>query len=230
MQHSVLSPSPDVAPVRRARRLAAVAAGAVVAAVLAMLAVVAVQANFASFAIPAPPTTGVAASAGETDANVPGAGADALEQPFLPAVEDGLITEGTLVTPTDDDVPAIARLDPALLGALREAQTDASADGIRAFQVSSGWRSDAYQRWLLEDAIVQYGSEEVARQFVATPERSKHVTGDAVDIGSSDAQTWLIENGARYGLCQTYANERWHFELATAPGGECPAMKADATS
>ena len=58
---------------------------------------------------------------GETDANVPGAGTDALEQPFLPAVEDGLIAEGTLVTPSDDDVPAIARLDPALLGALRAA-------------------------------------------------------------------------------------------------------------
>ena len=41
---------------------------------------------------------------------------------------------------------------------------------------------------------------------------------------------WLSEHGAGYGLCQTYANETWHFELATTPGGECPAMRRDASS
>ena len=65
-----------------------------------------------------------------------------------------------------------------------------------------------------------YGSEEVARQFVATPDRSSHVTAMRVDIAPVDAQFWLIEHGAHYGICQTYANERWHFELATEPG-EC---------
>jgi hypothetical protein len=46
----------------------------------------------------------------------------------------------------------------------------------------------------------------------------------------SDAQRWLSARGADYGLCQTYANEPWHFELATEPGGVCPEMKADAAS
>ena len=72
--------------------------------------------------------------------------------------------------------------------------------------------------------------KEIARQFVATPERSSHVTGDAVDVVPIDAQFWIIEHGSRYGICQTYANERWHFELATEPGGVCPEMKADAAA
>ena len=148
--------------------------------------------------------------------------------PFTPRHTDGLITEGTVVTLVDDDVPAIARLDPALRDALRQAETDAAHDGV-SFRITSGWRSAEYQQWLLDEAIDLYASEEVARQFVATPDRSAHVTADAVDITPLEAQLWLIEHGAQYGICQTYANERWHFELATEPGGVCPPMMADAT-
>lgn len=150
-------------------------------------------------------------------------------QPFAPTADDGHISDGTVVT-LADDIPAISRLDPALLAAMRQAEAGAAADGAPAFRVTSGWRSEQYQRWLLDDAIEHYGSEEVARQYVATPDRSQHVTGDAVDIVPLDAQLWLIQHGAAYGICQTYANERWHFELATTPGGVCPEMKADAAS
>lgn len=145
-----------------------------------------------------------------------------------PDQADGVVAEGSVVTPTDDGIPAIDLLDPALREALRRAEVDAADDGV-AFEVTSGWRSEAYQRWLLEEAIDVHGSEEIARRFVATPDRSSHVTGDAVDIGPLEAQLWLIENGSRYGICQTYANERWHFELATQPGGVCPQMKPDAS-
>jgi D-alanyl-D-alanine carboxypeptidase len=62
---------------------------------------------------------------------------------------------------------------------------------------------------------------------VNTPELSAHVTGDAVDIGPTDADSWLSQHGADYGLCQIYANEMWHFELATEPGGTCPAQLPD---
>jgi hypothetical protein len=54
------------------------------------------------------------------------------------------------------------------------------------------------------------------------------VTGDAVDLGPTQADDWVIRHGADYGLCQTYANELWHFELATEPGGSCPAPRPDA--
>lgn len=153
----------------------------------------------------------------------------AARPPFIPSPADGLITEGDDGSLSDDQLPAIERLGDALTQAMRAAESDAAAQGV-FFEVTSGWRSAQYQQWLLDDATRLYASEEIARQFVATPEKSSHVTGDAVDIGPVDAQFWLIEHGADYGICQTYANERWHFQLATAPGGVCPEMKMDAAS
>ena len=65
---------------------------------------------------------------------------------------------------------------------------------------------------------------------MATATTSAHVTGDAADIADSDATDWLSEHGATYGLCQTYGNEPWHYELRPAANGHgCPAMYADPT-
>jgi D-alanyl-D-alanine carboxypeptidase len=125
--------------------------------------------------------------------------------------------------------PAIANLDPVLLAALRKAETDAAGDGVE-FSVNSGWRSPGRQERLLQEAVAGYGSEEEAARWVATPETSPHVSGDAIDIGPSDATAWLSEYGATYGLCQTYANEPWHYELRPdAIDHGCPAMYADPT-
>ena len=56
------------------------------------------------------------------------------------------------------------------------------------------------------------------------------MSGDAVDIGPFEATTWLSEHGARYGLCQIYRNESWHFELRPdAVDSGCPRMYADPT-
>jgi zinc D-Ala-D-Ala carboxypeptidase len=140
---------------------------------------------------------------------------------------DGAVPDGTTVF--DDDVPGVANLDPDLLAALREAATDAADDGVD-FVVDSGWRSAAYQEHLLQDAISEYGSEEEAARWVATPDTSPHVSGDAIDIGPSDAAEWLSEHGAEYGLCQIYANEPWHYELRPeAVDQGCPAMYDDPT-
>ena len=51
-----------------------------------------------------------------------------------------------------------------------------------------------------------------------------------VDIGPTAAALWLRQHGNRYGLCQIYANEMWHYELATEPGGICPRPIADASA
>ncbi len=65
---------------------------------------------------------------------------------------------------------------------------------------------------------------------MATPETSPHVSGDAVDIGPSDATAWLSEYGAAYGLCQIYGNEPWHFELRPeAIDHGCPPTYPDPT-
>jgi zinc D-Ala-D-Ala carboxypeptidase len=140
---------------------------------------------------------------------------------------DGAVPNGTTVF--DDEIPGVANLDPALLGALRQAATDAADDGVEFF-VNSGWRSREYQAQLLREAIPKYGSEEEAARWVATPNTSPHVSGDAVDIGPVEATAWLSKHGAEYGLCQIYRNEPWHYELR--PGAidrGCPRMYADPT-
>jgi D-alanyl-D-alanine carboxypeptidase len=140
---------------------------------------------------------------------------------------DGAVPDGTTVF--DDVIPGVANLDSGLLGALRQAATDAAFDGVEFF-VDSGWRSREYQERLLQQAVLKYGSEEEAVRWVATPTTSAHVSGDAVDIGRSDAAAWLSEHGAEYGLCQIYGNEPWHYELRPeAIDHGCPPRYADPT-
>ncbi len=140
---------------------------------------------------------------------------------------DGAVPDGTTVF--DDGVPGVANLDPALLGALRRAAAEAADDGVELF-VDSGWRSRGYQERLLREAVVKYGSEKEAARWVATPDTSAHVSGDAVDIGPADATRWLSARGAAYGLCRVYGNEPWHYELrAEAIDHGCPPVYADPT-
>jgi D-alanyl-D-alanine carboxypeptidase len=140
---------------------------------------------------------------------------------------DGAVPDGATVF--DDEIPGVANLDPDLLGALRQAATDAADDGVECF-VDSGWRSPEYQNQLLGEAVSKYGSEEEAARWVATAETSAHVSGDAVDIGPFDAAAWLSEHGAKYGLCQIYGNEPWHYELRPeAIDHGCPPIYADPT-
>ncbi|MGW2161300.1 M15 family metallopeptidase [Nonomuraea sp. NPDC001699] len=140
---------------------------------------------------------------------------------------DGAVPDG--VTVFDDELPAVVNLDPDLLGALRRAADEAAGDGVE-FLVNSGWRSPAYQERLRREAVARYGSEKEAARWVASPGTSLHVSGDAVDIGPSEAAGWLSRRGAAYGLCQIYRNEPWHYELrpeAAADG--CPRQYADPT-
>ena len=140
---------------------------------------------------------------------------------------DGAVPDGATVF--DDEIPGVANLGPDLLGALRQAATDAADDGV-VFFVDSGWRSPEYQNQLLREAVSEYGSEEEAARWVATPNTSAHVSGDAVDIEHDDATAWLSEHGAEYGLCQIYGNEPWHYELRPeAIDHGCPPMYADPT-
>jgi hypothetical protein len=140
---------------------------------------------------------------------------------------DGAVPAHTTVF--DDEIPGVAKLDPALLGALRQAATDAADVGVELL-VDSGWRSPEYQEYLLHEAVAEYGSEKEAARWVATPSKSAHVSGEAVDIASADATTWLSERGAQYGLCQIYGNEPWHYELRPeAIDHGCPPVYPDPT-
>ncbi len=142
---------------------------------------------------------------------------------------DGYIADGEGLSPFATDYPAVGNLAPELLAAVQHASTDAARDRVDLI-ITSGWRSVRYQQSLLDAAIAHYGSEAEARRWVNTPEKSTHVTGKAVDIGPTAAALWLRQHGNRYGLCQIYANEMWHYELATEPGGICPRPIADASA
>ena len=132
------------------------------------------------------------------------------------------------LSPYDVANPAVGYLDPALLRAVQQAADAAAADGI-TMTITSGWRSPEFQQQLLDDAVAAYGSVAAARQYVQTPQASRHVTGQAVDIGGYGADDWLIAHGARFGLCRIYANELWHFELAADAAGVCPPLRPDAS-
>lgn len=116
-------------------------------------------------------------------------------------------------------------LAPTLRRELARATAAARADGVR-LQVTSGWRSAAKQQRLFDQAVARYGSAEAARHWVLPPAESEHVKGRAVDVGPRSAARWLAAHGVRWGLCQRYANEPWHFELLAPHAGQaCPALE-----
>ena len=147
-----------------------------------------------------------------------------------PAATDsygGWIPDGQTLSPFDVSNPALAQLDPSLLNAIQDATRAAAAEGVD-LRITSGWRSKEFQQRLFDDAVRKYGSVDIAKQFVASPDVSKHVVGQAVDVAPVDADNWLIRNGAQFGLCQIYAKELWHFELAVDPQGNCPPLRPNA--
>ena len=139
----------------------------------------------------------------------------------------GSIPDGRMLSPFDTSNPVVGLVDPLLRKAIQNAAETASAEGVDV-KLTSGWRSRGFQQRLFDDAVNTYGSVDVARQFVASPDTSRHVLGGAVDVGPATADDWLIRNGPRFGLCQIYANEIWHFELAVDAQGNCPPLKPNA--
>ena len=141
---------------------------------------------------------------------------------------DGYVANNNPLSPFDTESPALAKLNPALLEAIQKAARDAEADNIK-IHITAGWRSASYQQKLLDEAVATYGSLKEARRFVSTPEDSHHVSGEAIDVGPTDATSWLSQHGSNYGLCQRYANEMWHYELMVRPGETCPEQEIDAS-
>ena len=139
----------------------------------------------------------------------------------------GSIPDGQLISPFDVKNPAVEFLEPPLLTAIQDAATAAAAEGVDVL-LTSGWRSKGFQQRLFDQAVTAYGNADLAAQFVASPEKSMHVFGKAVDVGPVVADQWMIANGSRFGLCQIYANEIWHFELAVDATGTCPPLRPNA--
>ena len=120
------------------------------------------------------------------------------------------------------------RLDPRLEKAYERARRDAARQGV-AMSIRSGFRTTERQEAMFACAIRLYGTREAARRWVAPPEESYHVKGRALDIQPRSAAAWLEQRQERYGLCRTFANEWWHFELNTS-GKRCPAVISSAAA
>ena len=118
--------------------------------------------------------------------------------------------------------------DPELLARFKTAQAAAAQEGY-SLSITSGWRSDAEQERLIADARPTYGSEEEAQRYVLPSSESAHVHGTALDVGNMDAAFWLEQHQEEFGLCRTYANEWWHYELIGEIGAPCPPMHEDAS-
>ncbi len=145
----------------------------------------------------------------------------AVAAPRAAAVPEDQRAVGAFASGTDG-------LSPSLALAYTLAEDAAYSEGVPLY-INSGYRTYAEQQALWEDGIATYGSPEAARRWVLPPEESGHVAGKAIDVGPQQGARWLEANGNRWGLCRTYLNEWWHFEIATLPGGSCPAPRADAS-
>ncbi|MEV7972915.1 M15 family metallopeptidase [Cellulomonas sp. NPDC089187] len=145
------------------------------------------------------------------------------QEPGVPPVS--VVDERPEPTPEE---PVVTAIDPELMRRFQLARDDAAADGL-LLMLTSGWRSAADQQELVDEAIAKYGDPAEAHRWVLPPEKSAHVQGTAIDVGSTDAAIWLGERQEQYGLCRTYANEMWHFELVGEVGDPCPQMWPDAS-
>lgn len=145
------------------------------------------------------------------------------------APDPSVVTEHGLDRSLSPGSQAVDRLDPAVRNALWRVAVAAQAEGHEV-RLNSGWRTPEHQRRLYREALARHGTARVAERYVASPERSTHVTGLAVDLGPPSAAAWVDQNGARYGLCRTFANEGWHFELVADSSGRCPNLLPDASA
>lgn len=120
-------------------------------------------------------------------------------------------------------------LKPAAAAALRRLTDAAREAGFSPplLRPESGFRSIEHQLTLWNRALNRYGSDRIARRWVAPPGRSVHQTGNAVDlnlgmgISSRTAQEqrelpihqWLRSNAPQFGF-RPYGPEPWHWEYA----------------
>lgn len=124
----------------------------------------------------------------------------------------------------------VTALHPILSNRFEAARLVAQRSGVYLY-ITSGFRDEARQAVLFEEALKKYGSETEAAKWVLPADSSHHPDGLAIDVnypGNRPGAQWLEKNGSRFGLCRVYANEWWHFEGVIAPGESCPPLAPNA--
>ena len=97
---------------------------------------------------------------------------------------------------------------PDVAAAFDRMTVAAHAAGI-ALVVVSGFRSDAEQAALF--------AAHPDPQWVAPPGHSLHRCATELDLGPSDAYSWLAANSGRFGFVQRYSWEAWHYGFDRPP-------------
>lgn len=137
-----------------------------------------------------------------------------------------LTTYSDRLTLNKEDLSLRAVMLPDLLAMVEAAGTE----GI-TLDISSSYRSYAYQKWLFGYWVEELGLEE-AERVSARPGSSQHQLGTTVDFGSvtgafarHPAGIWLADNAWRFGFSLSYpdgyealtgyAYEPWHFRWIT---------------
>jgi hypothetical protein len=77
--------------------------------------------------------------------------------------------------------------------------------------LTSGYRDNAHQQRLWQEALAKYGDPEVADNWVARPGTSHHEKGMAIDF--SGDMDLLSQLAPQHGLFQPMDHEPWHWEL-----------------
>jgi Flp pilus assembly protein TadG len=91
------------------------------------------------------------------------------------------------------------------------------ASGGRVYLVS-GVRSTDHQADLWAEALQQYGSPEIADNWVAPPGHSMHERGLAVDLGGDISLAVRLVKELGLPLWRPMSWEPWHFELVGSRG------------
>lgn len=170
-----------------------------------------------------PPATS-RTSRSSTAGSVPGAAADHPTENAPAASRDtaGPETGPKCATNAEyvDEAPTGLRSD--VVAGWRAIEKAANADGVIVC-LNDGKRSTAQQQAQYDEYVKRYGAE-AADQLVLPPDKSAHVTGNAIDVQPQPAYRWLQATKGRLGFCRIYDNEPWHFEYDVAYfRAGCPA-------
>lgn len=166
------------------------------------------------------------------------AGGDAAEPRALPRVPSSAASEVPAPPPDGGAAHAAAPgapprvdgldgVDADLAARFEAARAAAAAEDVE-LRITSGRRTAEEQQRLVDEAVAKHGVPEAYR-WVLPPETSAHVQGLAIDVGATQGAYWLAEHGLEFGLCQTYANEVWHFEKLPDGADTCPEQHPDSS-
>jgi hypothetical protein len=139
----------------------------------------------------------------------------------------GVTSAATATTPPAPSTTSTPTgLNPGLVDAFERAQAVA-ADAGRQLTITSGFRTAEEQAAMLDAEVAKRESLADALWWVFPADASMHVQGLAIDVGDGAAADWLVDEGARFGVCHTLAWEWWHFEWRERweETGACPARR-----